>query len=182
MNRESDSAQIETALATPPLTSPLDAEVDIEVMKLVPKRFAVEDEKSANWLVRRIIAARQYGLHVKAWAQHEQRRAEREEMTLLFLFGRQIEMWTRDEIQKLGGRRKSIALPSGTVGFRTEGVKLVVDDEDAVLVWVRTNLPAAIQIEEKLKKSVLNQHFDATGEIPDAGVHVESPREKFSIR
>jgi hypothetical protein len=171
-----------TESSTPPLTNPLDAEVDVEVLRVVPKQFAITDEKSANWLVRKIINAREYGLSVKAWADREKRRAEREEMTLLFLFGRQIEAWTKDQIEKLNGRRKSISLPAGTVAIRSENPKLVIDDEDAVLGWVRENLPQALLTQEKVMKSVLNAHFEATGEVPDAGVHVEPARETFSIR
>ena len=49
---------------------------------------------------------------------------EREEKTLMFLFGRQIEDWAKAEIEKLRGRRKSINLPGGTVGFRHEEIAL----------------------------------------------------------
>jgi phage host-nuclease inhibitor protein Gam len=167
---------------TPPIATPVDAEVDIEILKAIPKQFAIVDENSANWLVRKIMAARQYIINVKAWADLEQKRAQREEMTLMFLFGRQIENWTKDQIDKLDGRRKSISLPAGTVGFRSEKRKLVIDDDDTVLGWVRKNLPAAIKTEETLMKSVLNEHFDKTGEVPDVGAHVEPASEKFSIR
>src|SRR4051794_29700288 len=78
-----------------------DADVDLEVLKTVPKQFRIDDEQSANWLVRKVIAAREYGERVKAWAEQERRRAEREERTLMFLFGRQIEVWAKCEIEKL---------------------------------------------------------------------------------
>src|SRR5579862_4239911 len=91
----------------PPLDHPADAEVDLEVLKLVPKRFEVCDEGSANWLVRRIISSRHYEERVKAWAEQERRRAQREETVLLFLFGRQLERWSKSAIESLGGRRKS---------------------------------------------------------------------------
>src|SRR5882724_2767884 len=86
---------------TPPLTSPLDAEVDVEVLKAIPKAFAIEDERSVNWLIKKIVAARAYADRIKDWAEQEQRRAVREEATLLFLFGRQAEVWARAEIEKL---------------------------------------------------------------------------------
>lgn len=158
-----------------------DAEVDGEVLRIVPKQFAIVDEKTANWLVRKIIEARQYDAQVKTWAAKECRRAEREEMTLMFLFGRQIEAWTKDQIGRLSGRRKSICLPAGTVGFRSQNAKLVIDDEFAVLNWARQNLPSAIQSTEKLLKSILNGHFETSGELPEKGAHVEPAREKFSI-
>lgn len=169
-------------LDTPPMANAIDAEVDVEVLKIVPKQFSIEDEKSANWLVKRIIAAREYAERVKKWADQEQRRADREETTLLFLFGRQIEAWAKGEIEKLNGRRKSICLPGGTVGFRHENPKLVIDDEDTVLQWARHNLSDAIHTVEKLSRSVIKTHFESTGEFPAEGAHVEPAAEKFHIR
>jgi hypothetical protein len=167
---------------TPPATSGLDAEVDLELLKSVPKQFAVVDAKTANWVVRKIVSAREYADHIKQWATLETRRAEREEITLMFLFGRQLEAWSKAEIEKLGGRKKSLSLPAGTVGLRTEPTRLIVDDEDVVLTWVRHHLPDAVEIVEKLKKTILNDHFKHTGDVPDAGIHLEPEREKFYVR
>jgi phage host-nuclease inhibitor protein Gam len=167
---------------TPPITSPSDAEVDLEVLKAVPKQFSICDSNTANWLVKKVVAAREYAERVKAWADAEVRRAEREEKTLMFLFGRQITAWTKDEIEKLNGKRKSLSLPGGSVGFRRINPLLIVDDEVAVIGWARRNCPPAIVTVEKLSKTVLKSHFEATGETPDAGVHVEPGCERFFIR
>ena len=75
----------ELAVATPPVASPLDAEVDLEILKTVPKQFSIDSEKAANWLIRKVLNARNYAAAVKEWAAREQRRAEREEQTLMFL-------------------------------------------------------------------------------------------------
>jgi hypothetical protein len=168
-------------VAGPPVSHPVDAEVDLDILKVVPQKFEITDEKSANWLVRRVQDARQYSLRVKEWAEQEKRRAEREETVLLFLYGRQLEAWVRCGIEKLGGRRKSLCLPSGTLQFRHENTKLIVDDEAAVIMWARHNLPAAIKVTETVTKTPLNEHFAQTGEVPD-GMHVEAARERFSIR
>src|SRR5215210_14168 len=94
-------AQYETHdLALPP-AGPGDAEVDLEVLRTIPKAFAIDSGSAANWLVRKIISARLYCQRVKEWAEQEQRRAAREEETLMFLFGRQIEGWAKAEIEKL---------------------------------------------------------------------------------
>src|SRR4051812_46184175 len=88
--------------------------IELGVPQTDPRReFAIDCEAHANWLIRKIVSARQYAEHVKHWAEQEQRRAAREEQCLLFLFGRQIETWVRDQIEKLNGRRKSLSLPSG---------------------------------------------------------------------
>jgi hypothetical protein len=167
---------------TPPITSSIDAEVDVELLKSVPKAFCIEDEKSASWVVRKIVAAREYGERVKEWAAQERRRAEREEQTLMFLFGRQVERWVQTEITRLNGKRKSLVLPGGTVGFRTSTAKLVVDDEVVTLTWAREYCPQAIVVVEKLSKTVFDQYVKETGHAPDEGVHIEAASEKFYIR
>ena len=172
----------ELVVAQPGVVHPGDAEVDLEVLKSLPKPFEIVDEKSANWLVRRISESRRYATQVKEWADTELRRAAREEQTLIFLFGRQIEAWTKGEIAKLNGRRKSLNLPAVSVGFRSLSTRIVVDDESRVLAWARRCLPAAVVVVEKLSKSVLNEHCEKTGELPDDGIHVEDATEKFFIR
>ncbi len=166
----------------PPISSPGDAETDLEVLRSVPKQFAISDEKAANWLVRKVIASREYAARAKAWADLEIKRAEREEHCLLFLYGRQLESWTKDEIARRGGKRKSIAMPAGVASFRSVNPSLQIDDEQAVLVWAKGNLPDAIIITEKLSRSILADHFKATGEIPSTGAHVDKGGERFSIR
>jgi phage host-nuclease inhibitor protein Gam len=159
-----------------------DAETDVEVLKSVPAGFAIDCEEHANWLVKKVVAARQYVERVKQWAEQEQRRAAREEQTLLFLFGRQIEAWVDSEIAKLKGKRKSINLPAGAVGFRLVRAQLVVDDEAAVLAWAKSNVPDAVVVVERLRKSVINEYAEKAGVIPDEGVHIEPATERFYIK
>jgi hypothetical protein len=166
---------------TPPIASPIDAEVDVEVLRMVPKHFCIDDEASANWLVRKITSARAYAERVKAFADQELRRAEREERTLLFLFGRQIEMWAKSQIDKLHNR-KSLSLPAGEVGYRTIAPKLVIDDENVVIAWAKNNCQQAVVITEKLSKSELNEYVKTTGSVPDAGAHVDPQTERFYIK
>jgi hypothetical protein len=158
-----------------------DAEVDLEILRAVPRQFSICDEKSANWLVRKIETARQYAVSVKLWADLEVRRAEREENTLMFLFGRQIEGWAREEITKLNGKRKSLSLPGGKLGFRKEATKLVIDDDAQVLLWAYTHCPVAIQTVQKLSRTIVKEHFEKTGEMPESGVHIQLEQEKFYI-
>ena len=61
-------------------------------------------------------------------------------------------------------------------------MKLVVDDEQAVLAWAREHHPEMVAVVERLSKTALNEHVGRTGEVPDAGVHVEPERERFYVR
>jgi len=147
-----------------------------------PEVFAIRDEVSAAWLVRKISEARAYVAKVRAWAHREERRALREEEFFMGRYGAQLEAWCRGEVAKLKGRRKSLNLPGGSVGFRRVEAKLVIDDEAEVLTWARQHLPGAVTSVEKLSKSAINKHFENTGEVPEAGAHVESERDNFYVK
>lgn len=79
-------------------------------------------------------------------------------------------------------RSKTIHLANGDLSMRSQPAKLVVVDEEAVKKWAREHLPAALvaSFVENLHKTVVNQHFDATGEIPP-GCGVNDSFEKFSV-
>jgi len=147
-----------------------------------PESFAVNDARQANWLVRRIVESRQYREHVQEWAAQELKRAEADEARLMYMFGSQLRAWASAEIEGHGGRRKSVALPAGTVGFRTAPVKLIVDDEKSVVAWAKTHHPEMVVVVEQVAKSALNDLLAQTGEIPEAGVHIEPAMEKFFVK
>lgn len=145
----------------------------------VPDRFEVHDAKSANWVVRRIVESRAYAEHVKQWAELELRRAERDEQFFLTRFGPQLEAWARGEIARL--RRKSVKLPAGTLGFRTDPPRLLVADETKLIRWCRASLPDAIKVETHVLKSLVKDHVRHTGECPD-GAEVSGGGQRFYVR
>lgn len=159
----------------------LEAEVESEIQRIVPEAFSVCSPETAAWVVRQIINARTYSQKVQAWAAMEQRRAVAEEEHLLFRFGHQLRGWAEVEIRKLRGR-KSINLPSGTVGFRSVPARVVFDDEDAVLAWAKVVCPAAVVTNERLLKKPVVEHITATGEVPERGLHAEPSSETFYIK
>ena len=154
---------------------------DEELEAQVPERFTADNEQSINWIVRRIVEARAYADRVEAFAAAENRRARREEAFFVGRFGLQIERWLLSELERRGGKAKSINLPAGRVGLRSVGPKLEVLDPDAVLAWAREHCPEAIKQTESLRKTPLNEHFEATGELPE-GVQIQPQRDDFYIR
>lgn len=167
--------------------------------------FRVDDDKSANWLVRQITQARAYADQVRQWAKDEVRRAEREEEKLLYLFGAQLEDWCRDQLLRDGGRRRSVALPAGRVGFRKQPAQVQVMDEGQLESWCELEHPDALALDVEsrgetslalanllanaglpvtLKRRVLISEVRAmmrsTGELP-AGVEVGASRDRFFI-
>ena len=144
--------------------------------------FTVHDAQSANWVVRKLVEARAYAERCAQWAAHEKMRARREEEFLLLRFGGELRAYARAAIAGQGGRRKSVTLPAGTIGFRHAGMKLVIDDEEKVIAWAKKAQPTLIVIQESISKSGLNQYFEDTGEIPPSGVRVEPEAEKFYVK
>jgi len=142
--------------------------------------FCVRDAATANWVVRKIVEARAYAVRAKAWAEAEQRRAQRQEDFLLRRFGRELEDWARSQIEQQHDNRRSVSLPAGCIGFRAESVKLAVVDERRLLAWCRANLPSAIRVIESVPKTPLMQHIKATGECP-AGTEIIGGGQRFYI-
>lgn len=155
------------------IAAPVSAELD------PPETFALNDAASANWLVRKIVEARAYAKHVKAWADAEVKRAEQEESFFLQRYGHQLEAWARQQVVQ--GRRRSVKLPAGTVGFRTEPPKLEVVDEGKLIGWCRRALPAALRIETHVLKSLVKDHVAHTGECPD-GAEVGGGGQRFYVK
>ena len=152
------------------------------VTALVPVEFSVHDEATANWVVRIVMQARAYADRVKQWADAELRRAQREEERILYLYGGQLQDWVTSEIAKAKGKRRSLNLPAGRVGYRKVPSRFVIEDACAVMAWARAGCPDAIKTVERLESSIVMTHIQLTGEVPPAGVRQEPEYDKFFIR
>src|SRR5438067_492799 len=114
------------------------------VVAEVDERFHVRDEPSASWVVRKVNEERAHRLRVQQWCDEELRRSDARERFLLFRFERELEEWTRQQLAKQHGQRRSIYLPGGTVAIRIQPTSIVVADEPRLLAWCRQHLPSAI--------------------------------------
>ena len=144
--------------------------------------FVIDNEDRANWLIRKIVELRAYHERVAAWAAREQSRAFHDEEWLMRRFGPELRAWAAVQIAAFKGRRKSINLPAGTVGFRHSAARLIVDHDSDVIAWAKTNCPDAITTVEKLSRAALKEHFEQTGELPSCGAHIDPESEDFYVR
>ncbi len=99
----------------------------------------------------------------------------------MYLFGTQLRRWAEDEIAKLKGRRRSLSLPGGQIGFRSVPARITFTDEATVMRWARQHCPTAIAVAERLRKTPIHQHIQDTGELPE-GVTLVGQREDFFVR
>lgn len=163
------------------LTSPQTASAPQDEGFEVPAQFRVHDRQTANWVVRKVVEARSYGEQIDQWAEAERRRARREGAFFLRRFEAELRAWLDSELANQGGKSKSINLPAGRVGIRRLSAKIEVLDQAAVLAWAQHHCPEAIKRVESIRKTPLNEHFQATGEVPD-GTTVRDEQDTFYIR
>lgn len=159
-----------------------DADIEQEIVPQdIDDRFHVRDEKTASWLIRKICEERTHRQRVLDWYETETRRSNQREQFLLQRFGGELSEWTRQELGRQLGRRRSIHLPAGIVGFRTEPMKIVITDETTLAEWCRQHLPGALKITESILKSEVGDHITSTGECPH-GAELQGGRDKFYIK
>jgi len=147
----------------------------------VDDRFHVRDEQSASWVVRKIVEERAHRLRVANWCVAETRRSERREQFLMHRFGAELAEWVRQQLAKQFGKRRSVHLPAGVVGFRAEPTRIIVADEPKLIAWCRQHLPSAVKVVQSVLKTEINQHIRSTGECPD-GAEVAGGGEKFFVK
>src|SRR5437868_2686667 len=87
-------------------------------------------------------------------------------------FGEQLERFTRQEIARRGGRRKSLVLLQGTCAFRMVPGGFRLCDPAAALVFVRqltSDYTALIDFKPILKteefRSLAERHYEETREL-----------------
>jgi phage host-nuclease inhibitor protein Gam len=142
--------------------------------------FIVSDHKTANWVVRKIVEAREHAERAKRWAAEEAARSVQDERRLLYLYGKQLEAWAAAELLRVKGRRKSVYLPDGRIGFRTRPTALDLHDAAAVVQWAKRFCPGAVVVTESVNRTILHRHFCETGEVPN-GSTVLPETEKFYV-
>ncbi len=149
-------------------------------MPSIDDGFRIVDEVSANWVVRKITESRRYADRVRAWGAVEIRRAERDEQFFLNRFAQDLEVWCLQQIAGNGGRRRSLNLPAGSIGFRTCRATLHIVNNTELLAWCRANLPDAIEVIERVAKTPLQVFLEANGELP-AGVEFVPRGDRFYV-
>jgi hypothetical protein len=157
------------------------AETAAELGSIAPPQFEVQDRDSAECLVRKVVEASNYIDRVKHQAEREIRRTQRERDFLLLRYGPQLQRWARIELENYKGRRKSVLLLSGSVGWRSISAKLVIEDMLVVVKWAKKHCRKAVVVVEKVRKSTINEQFKTTCEIPD-GIRVEPATERFYVK
>lgn len=137
----------------------IDAETG-EILSAEPEapKFAVTDEKSAEWVLQRIqeeeaavaaLTAQENAIleNVRAMKRRHQSKAD----GLRYRFAGELEAFARENLN--GG--KTWTCPYGSVQFRKVASRLKVADDSRALEWARTGCPDAVKVTEEFQISKL---------------------------
>jgi len=127
--------------------------------------FTIHDEKSANWLLRKLATIESEKQRVQTNAATILAQLNSDADGLKYLYGAQIEAYCRSRLQETGDRRKSIQFLQGKCSFRTIPGALRITDSAAALAYAQECLPAAMTTVPTLDTAAYQQRAERTGEL-----------------
>ena len=114
-------------------------------------------------MLGKMAAARAEAKLIRENAEMMARECERRAEALEWKYGANLQTWLRAELT--GGKRRSVRLLHGVLGYRTKPAGVSVTDPAAALAWATENLPAAAVL--TLDKKALADALLTTGEALD---------------
>lgn len=128
-----------------------------------PEVFTPDTAEKVDWVLGKIADHRARANRIRMNADTMAKQAEAEADALEWRFGPALQAFAREQLT--GGKRKSLTLFHGTLGFRTVPAGVVVGNEAGALAWAKDNLPGAVV--ERLDKAALTKALLSTGEAMD---------------
>jgi phage host-nuclease inhibitor protein Gam len=146
--------------------------------------FDVTDLNSANWAMskaaqaekriqQRSALASQYHEKIDAWLAE----ANKPDLQTVEFMQSLLGPWATRELAT--GKRKSLKLLGGTVGFRSSPPAVEVLDHDAALAYCKTFAPELVRIKEELDKKEIKKRLEG-GEVIE-GVQLSVGHVKFYL-
>ncbi len=163
--------------------------LDPEAREAVESRFTVHDRNTANWVVGKIARAQAAILEIGAMRDAEIARisarcdklSEEHGRTISFFetaYQGQLEEWAAKELA--GGKKKSVGLINGTVGFRHSKGRATITDEAAALDYCH-DYDLKQCIKETPIASKLREVYEALGDPEQPGFGDENVQEAAVI-
>ncbi len=125
--------------------------------------FIPTDAAGVDWVLGKMADARSRAQRIRENAERMARAEERNAEHLEWKFGAALQAYVRAELE--GGKKKSIRLYNGQIGFRTKPAGVCLTNPAAALAWAKEHLPAAVA--EKLDKAALAERLLTDGESVD---------------
>ncbi len=124
--------------------------------------FYPDTADKVDWVLSKIADARARAARIRENAELMAKEADRQAEGLLWQFGPALQDFARRE---LTGKKKSIRLFHGVIGYRTKPAGVTVGNEAEAIAWAKQNLPLAVT--ERLDKKALAEALLSTGEAVD---------------
>ena len=125
--------------------------------------FLPDTAEKVDWVFGKMAAARAEAKLIRENAELMARECERRAEHLEWKYGANLQTWLRAEID--GGKKKSVRLLHGVLGYRQKPAGVSVTDPAAALSWAQENLPEAVTL--TLDKKALAEALLANGEALD---------------
>lgn len=150
--------------------------------------WRIEDARSANWALRKIKQIDEQLEEAELLAVDETARITKwiENKRLLAGWDRSFyEAKLHEYLTKLQQKHpntKSLKLPLGTIRTRKQQPEYQYNEE-LLLPWAKSNLPAAVAVKELVNKTEIKNHYKDTGEIiPGLTVIERYPKFEVEIK
>jgi len=124
--------------------------------------FVPDTTEKVDWVLGRIADHRARAARIRENAELMAKEADRQAEGLEWQFGPALQAFAR---QELTGKKKSLRLFHGVIGYRTKPAGVTVGNEAEAIVWAKANLPLAVT--ERLDKKALAEALLSTGEAVD---------------
>jgi hypothetical protein len=142
--------------------------------------FVVDDDKKAEWALRKLARIRSAGPRVADVYAAERERLDQwrdQELARIELDGAyfvsQLDLYARE--QRANGDRKTITLPHGVVSTTHRKARVQVDDAGAVLEWAKQNRPELVRVKESVPVSEISLVALLDGGVRDPDTGHEIP-------
>jgi phage host-nuclease inhibitor protein Gam len=145
--------------------------------------FHIQDEAGANWYLRKLANLDAEKKRIKAQADAALKRIESEENALRFRFDAQLQAWAKSEIEtRYKGRKKSLILLQGTIGYKTRPEQVRISDEGAASEYAaRLGRYQRVVLDTQAYRQTAAEALSDRGELLP-GVELVPAEETFSIR
>ena len=79
-------------------------------------------------------------------------------------YGAMMEAYAKGAISRQGGKKKSVALLNGTLGYRTKAANIVIpaETEADALAWAQENYTQAVKVTTSLSRSAIKEILEGT--------------------
>jgi len=167
---------------TKPVTEPI-----LESLPTLPacaEPFTINDEKSANWYLRKLANIDAEQQRVQTQALQIVAQLQNDADGLKHLYASQLEAYCRARLQETGNRRKSITLLQGTCAFRTVPAGFRLTDTNAALRFAKEcggMLKTVESLDAEAYRAAADHALEAYGELYP-GMENVPERVAFTVR